>query len=263
MEQWSSLVAAVLSGVLLAAVIFYVWGRRVERRAADTSQRLVLAAKEELMSVRENLHKSLDQKLAGVDRREEELRRTDQQLQDRARALTKREQDIGARLEQVAGLSAQDAKRELISGLENEARDEAAALVRNITEQARKNADREAKKIIALAIQRIAAEQTAESSVSAVVLPSDEMKGRIIGREGRNIRAFEAATGVDVIIDDTPDTVVVSCFEPVRREVGRLALERLIADGRIHPGRIEGVVDQAAGEVEAPGAGARGGAGGA
>ena len=251
MEQWSSLVAAVLSGVLLAAVIFYVWGRRVERRAADTSQRLVLAAKEELMSVRENLHKSLDQKLAGVDRREQELRRTEQQLQDRARALDKREQDIGTRLEQVAGLTAQEAKLELVSGLENEARDEAAALVRNITEQAKKNADREAKKIIALAIQRIAAEQTAESSVSAVVLPSDEMKGRIIGREGRNIRAFEAATGVDVIIDDTPDTVVVSCFEPVRREIGRLALERLIANGRIHPGRIEEIVKKAKTDVDA------------
>src|SRR5438876_1912396 len=251
MEAWSSLVAAVLSGVLLAAVIFYVWGRRVERRAADTSQRLVLAAKEELMSVRENLHKSLDDKRAGVDHRERELRKTEQQLQERARALDKRTQEISTRLEQVAGLSAQEAKRELIGGLENEARDEAAALVRNITEQARKNADREAKKIIALAIQRIAAEQTAESSVSAVVLPSDEMKGRIIGREGRNIRAFEAATGVDVIIDDTPDTVVVSCFEPLRREIGRLALERLIADARIHPGRIEEIVKKAQAEVEA------------
>lgn len=251
MQEWSSLVTAVLSGVLLAALIFYVWGRRVERRAADTSQRLVLAAKEELMSVRENLHKSLDQKLAGVDRREEELRRTEQQLQERTRGLDKRQQDIGARLEQVAGLTAQEAKLEIVTRLENEARDEAAALVRNITEQARKNADREAKKIIALAIQRIAAEQTAESSVSAVLLPSDEMKGRIIGREGRNIRAFEAATGVDVIIDDTPDTVVVSCFEPVRREIGRLALERLIADGRIHPGRIEEIVKKAKADVDA------------
>ncbi len=251
MEQWSSLVAAVLSGVLLAAVIFYVWGRRVERRAADTSQRLILAAKEELMSVRENLHKSLDQKLAGVDRREADLHKTEQQLQERARGLDKREQGIGARLEQVAGLTAQEAKLELVTRLETEARDEAAALVRNITEQAKKNADREAKKIIALAIQRIAAEQTAESSVSAVLLPSDEMKGRIIGREGRNIRAFEAATGVDVIIDDTPDTVVVSCFEPVRREIGRLALERLIADGRIHPGRIEEIVKKAKTDVDA------------
>jgi len=250
MEAWSSLVAAVLSGVLLAAVIFYVWGKRVERRAADTSQRLVLAAKEELMAVRENLHKSLDDKLAGVDHRERELRKTEQQLQERARGLDKRSQEIGTRLEQVAGLTAQEAKLEIVSRIENEARDEAAALVRNITEQAKKNADREAKKIIALAIQRIAAEQTAESSVSAVLLPSDEMKGRIIGREGRNIRAFEAATGVDVIIDDTPDTVVVSCFEPVRREIGRLALERLIADGRIHPGRIEEIVQKAKADVD-------------
>jgi len=251
MAELFSIIAAVLSGVLVAALVFYVWGRRVERRATDQSQRLVLAAKEELMAVRENLHKSLDQKLAGVDAREQELRKFDQQLQDRTRALGKREQDISARLEQVAGLTAQEAKRELIAGLESAARDEAAALVRNITEQARKNADREAKKIVALAIQRIAAEQTAESSVSAVVLPSDEMKGRIIGREGRNIRAFEAATGVDVIIDDTPDTVVVSCFEPVRREIGRLALERLIADGRIHPGRIEEIVKKAKADVEA------------
>ena len=248
-EIWS-IVAAVLSGVLVAALAFYVWGRRVERRATDQSQRLVLAAKEELMAVRENLHKSLDQKLAGVDRRDQDLRKLDQQIQDRGRALNKREQDISARLEQVAGLTAQEAKLELIASIESAARDEAAALVRSITEQAKKNADREAKKIVAIAIQRIAAEQTAESSVSAVVLPSDEMKGRIIGREGRNIRAFEAATGVDVIIDDTPDTVVVSCFEPVRREVGRLALERLIADGRIHPGRIEEIVKKAKADVD-------------
>ena len=251
MAELSSIIAAVLSGVLVAALAFYIWGRRVERRAVDQSQRLVLAAKEELMAVRENLHKSLDQKLAGVDRREQDLRKLDQQLQERTGVLNKREREIGARLEQVAGLTAQEAKLELIQRIENEARDEAGALVRNITEQARKNADREAKKIVALAIQRIAAEQTAEASVSAVLLPSDEMKGRIIGREGRNIRAFEAATGVDVIIDDTPDTVVVSCFEPVRREIGRLALERLIADGRIHPGRIEEIVKKAKADVDA------------
>jgi len=251
MLEFSGIIVAVLSGVLVAALVFYVWGRRVERRATEQSQRLVLAAKEELMSVRENLHKSLDDKLAGVDRREQDLRRRDQQLQERGSALNKREQDINAKLEHVAGLTAQEAKLELITQLESEARNDAAALVRTITEQAKKNADREAKKIVALAIQRIAAEQTAEASVSAVVLPSDEMKGRIIGREGRNIRAFEAATGVDVIIDDTPDTVVVSCFEPVRREVGRLALERLIADGRIHPGRIEEIVKKAKSDIDA------------
>jgi len=250
MAELSGIIAAVLSGVLVAALVFYVWGRRVEKRATDQSQRLVLAAKEELMAVRENLHKSLDQKLAGVDRRDQDLHKLERELQERIKALNNREQGISTRLEQVAGLTAQEAKQELIGRLENEARDEAAALVRSITEQAKKNADREAKKIVALAIQRIAAEQTAESSVSAVTLPSDEMKGRIIGREGRNIRAFEAATGVDVIIDDTPDTVVVSCFEPVRREIGRLALERLIADGRIHPGRIEEIVKKAKDDVD-------------
>src|SRR2546428_1995026 len=131
-----------------------------------------------------------------------------------------------------------------------EAAARAAARARDTKERAKRSAEGEAKKIGALAIRRIAADHTAETTVSAVALPSDEMKGRIIGREGRNIRAFEAATGVDVIIDDTPDTVVVSCFEPVRREIGRLALERLIADGRIHPGRIEEIVQKAKADVD-------------
>jgi ribonuclease Y len=274
MPSWLAIIAAVLGGGVAAGAAFYVLGRRLERRAAEaaaqavareservleeTRQRMVLAAKEELMSARETMQKELgrreqvfDQKLAAVDRREEELRRREQQLEQRTGALTERERDIVARLEQVAGLSASDAKQELIRRLEDEARNDAAALLRDMKDQAKKNADREAKKIVALAIQRIAAEQTAESSVAAVPLPSDELKGRIIGREGRNIRAFEAATGVDVIIDDTPDTVVVSCFDPVRREVGRLALERLIADGRIHPGRIEEIVKKAQIDVDA------------
>jgi len=155
-----------------------------------------------------------------------------------------------SRLESLAGLTAAEAKLELTRRLEEEAHADAANRLREIRESARRNADREAKKIVALAIQRIAAEHTAETTVSAVSLPNDEMKGRIIGREGRNIRAFELATGVDVIIDDTPDTVVVSCFDPVRREVGRLALEKLVADGRIHPGRIEEVVAKSKQEVE-------------
>src|SRR6266568_372688 len=164
-------------------------------------------------------------------------------LNARQSAMASREQELDKlvaderrRLEQLAGLSAQEAKAELIHRLEDEAQADAANRIRDIRDTARRNADREAKKIIALAIQRIAAEQTAETTVSAVALPNDEMKGRIIGREGRNIRAFELITGVDVIIDDTPDTVVVSCFDPVRREVARLALEKLVADGRIHPG---------------------------
>jgi ribonuclease Y len=158
--------------------------------------------------------------------------------------------DRKRRLEAVAGLSAADAKKELVRSIEEEAKSEAAALVRNLREQAKREADREGKQIVALAIQRIAADHTAESTVAAVTLPNDEMKGRIIGREGRNIRAFETATGVDVVIDDTPDTVIISCFDPVRREVARLALERLISDGRIHPGRIEDVVRKAQADVD-------------
>jgi len=274
MPSWLAIIAAVLGGGLAAGAAFYLLGRRLEHRSAaaaahaaavestrlleEARQRMVLTAKEELIAAREDLQQQLarrgqilDDKLAGLEQRDQEVRRREQQLEQQARALLGREQEIVARLEQVAGLSAHDAKQELVRRLEDAARDDAAALLRDIKEQAKKNADREAKKIVALAIQRIAAEQTAESSVSAVPLPSDELKGRIIGREGRNIRAFEAATGVDVIIDDTPDTVVVSCFDPVRREVGRLALERLIADGRIHPGRIEEIVKQAQADVEA------------
>jgi len=159
-----------------------------------------------------------------------------------------REQQI--RLERVAGLSAEEARRELLQKVEDEARSQAAALGREIREQAKKDAEKDAKKIIALAVQRLAAEHTAETTVAAVALPSDEMKGRIIGREGRNIRAFEQATGVDLIIDDTPDTVIVSCFDPIRREVGRRALEALITDGRIHPGRIEEIVKKIRTELE-------------
>ncbi len=281
MADWVTVVSALLGGAVAAGAAFYMVGRRLERRTADAAaraaaaeserllaearQRVVLAAKEELMQAREAFeqeatrrrHESerreqqVEQRLGGLEERARGLEQRGRALDDRDQALLAKEAEARARLEQIAGLTAQDAKQELVHRLEDEARTEAAALVRDLKEQARRNADKEAKKILALAIQRLAPESTAESTVSAVALPSDEMKGRIIGREGRNIRAFEAATGVDVIIDDTPDTVVVSCFDPVRREVGRLALERLIADGRIHPGRIEEVVDKARGEVEA------------
>jgi ribonuclease Y len=281
MADWLGLLAAVLGGGGVAGTAVYVLGRRGERRAVaaataagareserllgEAQQRLTVAAKEELLRARETLEQELSRRRSELEKREaalerrtavceerdRELGRRDQALGGREQGLAEREREARAKLEQVAGLSAQEAKEELMRRLEDEARSDAAALLRDIKEQARKNADREAKKIVALAIQRIAVEHTAESTVAAVALPSDEMKGRIIGREGRNIRAFEAATGVDVIIDDTPDTVVVSCFDPVRREVGRLALERLIADGRIHPGRIEEVVQKAQEEVEA------------
>src|SRR5213075_2469362 len=176
--------------------------------------------------------------------------RREKTVADREVDLEKLIGDERRRLEQMAGMSAQDAKNELMRRMEEEAQADAANRIREIRESAKRNAEREGKKIVALAIQRIAADHTAESTVSAVSLPNDEMKGRIIGREGRNIRAFELATGVDVIIDDTPDTVVVSCFDPVRREVARLSLEKLVADGRIHPGRIEEVVNKSRQEVD-------------
>ena len=281
MGAWPAVLFALLSGAAAAGVASYIVGRRVERRVAEAAarataaegerlleearQRVVLTAKEELLQAREaweqeatRWRRELERREQQLDERAGALEERDRQLQGRDRGFTQREQSLAsreqearARLEQIAGLSAQEAKQELQRRLEDEARSEGAALARDIKEQAKRSAEREAKTIVALAIQRIAADHTAETTVSAVALPTDEMKGRIIGREGRNIRAFEAATGVDVIIDDTPDTVVVSCFDPVRREVARLALERLIADGRIHPGRIEEIARKAQAEVEA------------
>src|SRR6184192_1004076 len=268
MADWLALFSALLGGGVAAGVLFYLVGRRVERRTAEAAaraaaveterllgearQRVVLAAKEELMTAREAFEEESTRRRREIERREQVVEQRLGGLEERARGLEQRGRALEdrARLEQIAGLTAQEAKQELLRRLEDEARNDAAALARDLKEQARRSADKEAKKILALAIQRLAPESTAETTVSAVALPSDEMKGRIIGREGRNIRAFEAATGVDVIIDDTPDTVVVSCFDPVRREVGRLALERLVTDGRIHPGRIEEVVDKARAEVD-------------
>ena len=193
----------------------------------------------------------LEQRDKEISRRASEFGRREKDVGDREEELKKLVADERQRLERIAGMSAADAKAELMRRLEEEAHADAANKLREIRERAKRDSEREAKKIVALAIQRIAAEHTAESTVSAVSLPSDEMKGRIIGREGRNIRAFELATGVDVIIDDTPDTVVVSCFDPVRRETARLALEKLVSDGRIHPGRIEEVVNKSRKEIEA------------
>ncbi|MBX3172944.1 MAG: ribonuclease Y [Gemmatimonadaceae bacterium] len=250
-----------------------------ERDADASRKQAVLSGKEEVMKVREaweqearkrreevereekrvvEREQQVDRKFEMVDgkekdvaRRASELGRREKQLEERQGELDQLVQDERRRLEQLAGLSATEAKAELVRRMEEEAQADAGNRIREIRESAKRNADREAKKIVALAVQRIAAEHTAEITASAVALPKDDMKGRIIGREGRNIRAFELATGVDVIIDDTPDTVVVSCFDPVRREVARLALEKLVADGRIHPGRIEEVVEKSKKEVDA------------
>ena len=192
----------------------------------------------------------LEQRDKEIGRRASELGRKEKTVSERDAELDRMLADERRRLEALAGMSAEQAKAELIGRLEEQARADAANSLREIRESARRNAEREAKKIVALAVQRVAADHTAEITVSSVALPNDEMKGRIIGREGRNIRAFELATGVDVIIDDTPDTVVVSGFDPVRREIARLSLQKLVADGRIHPGRIEEVVAKSRKEVE-------------
>ena len=250
-----------------------------EREAETMRKSAVVTGKEELMKLRETFEgearnrraevereekrvlereSTLDRKLDVLEQRDKEVSRRASEFGRREKEVSERDDELKRligeerqRLEKIAGMSAADAKAELVRRMEEEAHADAANRLREVRERAKRDADREAKKIVALAIQRIAAEHTAESTVSAVSLPSDEMKGRIIGREGRNIRAFELATGVDVIIDDTPDTVVVSCFDPVRRETARLALEKLVSDGRIHPGRIEEVVAKSRKEIEA------------
>jgi ribonuclease Y len=192
-----------------------------------------------------------------VEKKERDLKRLEQDLARREEAVERRGGELEGlvreqtqRLERISGLSPEEARAQLIATIESEARAQAARRATEIRDAAQRNAERDARKIIATAIQRYAGDQVSESTVSVVHLPSDDMKGRIIGREGRNIRSFETITGVDVIIDDTPEAVILSAFDPVRREVARLALDRLVADGRIHPARIEEVVGKVRDEVE-------------
>ena len=200
---------------------------------------------------------ALDRKVEQAERRDAELKKREQSFKDREQALGSKEaeltrliDDTRRQLEQTAGLTRDEARRELVQSMVDEAKHDAAKHIRLIEQEAREDADRKAKKIISIAVERLAGEFAAERTVSVVHLPSDDMKGRIIGREGRNIRAIEAATGVDIIIDDTPEAVVVSCHNPIRREIARMALERLMSDGRIHPSRIEEVVRKAEEELE-------------
>jgi ribonuclease Y len=200
----------------------------------------------------------LEKKAAALDEREAELNRRQKLTDQLEKELTEKQEEYqrllaeqNARLEQLAGMTAAEAKDLLLKTVEREVRIDAARLVKRIDTEAREMADRKAKEIIALAIKRYASDYVAEQTVSVVPLPNEEMKGRIIGREGRNIRALEAATGVDIIIDDTPEAVILSAFNPIRREVARRSLERLIADGRIHPGRIEEIVEKVSQEMEA------------
>ncbi|MFC7545480.1 ribonuclease Y [Plantactinospora sp. GCM10030261] len=206
------------------------------------------------MDERERLHTEEVERLAERERQltaaAAELNAREAALAVRDAALAEAEERRRRELERVAGLTVDAARQELVDAIEGQAKREAAILVRDIESDARSTADQRARHIVVDAIQRVASEQTAESVVSVLHLPGDEMKGRIIGREGRNIRAFESVTGVNLIIDDTPEAVLLSCFDPVRREIGRLTLEKLVLDGRIHPHRIEEVYDTARYEVE-------------
>ena len=239
---------------------------QIVQRAEQEARERLIAAQEQSLQQREQLEaeardmrsevqrsedrlirreESLDGRNRDLDRRDGQLKSRQNQLDDREREIEQLATEEQTRLEQIGNLTADEARAILMGQVETEISDEADRLVRQAEQRVREESDERARNVIATAIQRVASEVTTESTVSVVQLPHEEMKGRIIGREGRNIRALESATGCDLIIDDTPDVVTISGFDPVRREVGRLSLTRLIADGRIHPTRIEEQVEKA------------------
>jgi len=223
-----------------------------EKQAKDRREELKVSERR-LVQKEENLDKKLQQ----AEKRESDIEAKDRAVDARNKQVDVREEEIGAlieeqrhKLEHISGLTVEQAKHDLIKGIENEAKLEAAQLIKRIETEATELGHIRAKKIIGMAIQRMASDYVAENTVSVVDLPSEDMKGRIIGREGRNIRALELATGVDLIVDDTPEAVILSGFDPIRREVARISLERLMADGRIHPARIEELVEKVRAELE-------------
>lgn len=242
-----------------------------EKQAEAVRKEALVEAKDEALRIRQEAEKEAKERQAEVQRKESRLGQREETLDQMARRLESKEKSVSdkeahveevrteldttlarhkSELERIAGMSSQEAKDLLVSQIENEAKRDAMSVVRDIEAQAREEAERRARKIVAIAIQRVATEETSENAISVVTLPNDEMKGRIIGREGRNIRAFEAATGTNLMIDDTPESVVLSCFDPIRREIARLTLEKLIGDGRIQPARIEEMHEKSKGEVE-------------
>ncbi|MGI8425521.1 MAG: ribonuclease Y [Actinomycetota bacterium] len=249
-----------------------------ERDAEAVKRAALVEAKDEALRVRQEAEKEakdrereakertseVARKEARIAQREETLDHTASRLETKERSLGDRETHVDrlkreleesvnrqkGELERVAGMSLAEAKLTVISQIENDAKREAMGIVREVEAKAREEGERRARKIVAIAIQRIATDETSENATSVVMLPNDEMKGRIIGREGRNIRAFEAATGTNLLIDDTPESVVLSCFNPIRREIARLTLEKLVGDGRIQPARIEEMYEKSRSEVD-------------
>ena len=287
--MWLQYAECIAASVVIVVLGFLLWVVPAKRRAdeqfgearrlkeqtekeIETKRKEVLIeAKDEAHRIRAEVDRENRDRRADIQRlerrltqKEEVLDRRLENLERKEKALTAKEQEADKlrqetsdliqkhreELQRISGLSVEEAKTLLLKMIEDETKHEAARLIRDIESQAREEADKKARNIISLAIQRCAVDQTSETTVSVVPLPNDEMKGRIIGREGRNIRAFETLTGVDLIIDDTPEAVVLSGFDPIRREVARISLSNLISDGRIHPGRIEEMVNKAQAEVE-------------
>lgn len=235
--------------------------REILLEGKEANQKLKTEAEAEIKERRRELtvqERRINQKEESLDKKTEALEKKDQALNQKIKEFEEKEAEIAKiksqqieNLEKISGMTKEEAKAAIIADIENQTRHEAAIMVKEIEQQAKENAEKNAKNIVASSIQKVAADHVAETTVSVVNLPSDEMKGRIIGREGRNIRTIETMTGVDLIIDDTPEAVILSSFDPIRREVARLALEKLIVDGRIHPTRIEESVIKAQKEVEA------------
>ncbi|MBE3586290.1 MULTISPECIES: ribonuclease Y [Desulfofundulus] len=243
-----------------------------EKAAEAKKREAILEAKEEVLRLRNEMERenkerrselqrlerrllqkeeTLDRKIESIERKEEALNRKEAEIESLRSRLNEIYQQQVSELERISGLTSEEARQQLLAGIEKEVQHEAALMIKDIENKAREEAERRAREIISLAIQRCAADHVTETTVAVIPLPSDEMKGRIIGREGRNIRAFETLTGIDLIIDDTPEAVILSGFDPIRREIARIALEKLIMDGRIHPARIEEMVEKARKEVEA------------
>ena len=241
-----------------------------ENSAENVKKEKILEAKEEAHKLRSDVEKeirdrrneinktekriqgkeeNIDRKLSGIERREQELTKKEHSMNEKHKEIDEYLQKQVAELEKISGYSREEARHLLLEEIEKDVRKDASAMIAQVEAEAKEEADKKAKNIITLAIQRCAADQVAESTVSVVQLPNDDMKGRIIGREGRNIRAIETLTGVDLIIDDTPEAVILSGFDPIRREIAKLTLEKLIVDGRIHPARIEEMVQKSTKEV--------------